>query len=393
LPQNVLAEKMDFDYVPRGPLSTRLRPDPKAIAEATAQLITAKCPGILVGIGVAQSAALAEAVALAELIGAPVYDPWMSEVNFPTNHSHYLGDLNLAAAQIRDILKSFDVLVVIGVQLFSQPIYFSEPLLGRQTKVIQIDNDSWEVGKNFPIAAGIEGDIKASLAELCESLGKALSTEGRDQARQRSEGIAREKQKGKEAFLEKARQERDRVPIAVSRLMQELRDSLQPGTRIVDDCWSCSPVLRRSIAFTDVKSYQRIRDGSIGWGMPGALGVKLASPGRPVVAVVGDGSAMWSIQSLWTAAHDQIPVTYVVCANASYCQVKVMKGFLMGEQAKGRYLGVDLDNPRIDLASMARAMGVYGQKVEHPGQLREALSSALESGKPALVEVIIERIL
>ena len=393
LPQNVLAEKMDFDYVPRGPLSTRLRPDPKAIAEATAQLITAKRPGILVGIGVAQSAALAEAVALAELIGAPVYDPWMSEVNFPTNHSHYLGDLNLAAAQIRDILKSFDVLVVIGVQLFSQPIYFSEPLLGRQTKVIQIDNDSWEVGKNFPIAAGIEGDIKASLAELCESLGKALSTEGRDQARQRSEGIAREKQKGKEAFLEKARQERDRVPIAVSRLMQELRDSLQPGTRIVDDCWSCSPVLRRSIAFTDVKSYQRIRDGSIGWGMPGALGVKLASPGRPVVAVVGDGSAMWSIQSLWTAAHDQIPVTYVVCANASYCQVKVMKGFLMGEQAKGRYLGVDLDNPRIDLASMARAMGVYGQKVEHPGQLREALSSALESGKPALVEVIIERIL
>ena len=393
LPQNVLAEKMDFDYVPRGPLSTRLRPDPKAIAEATAQLITAKRPGILVGIGVAQSAALAEAVALAELIGAPVYDPWMSEVNFPTNHSHYLGDLNLAAAQIRDILKSFDVLVVIGVQLFSQPIYFSEPLLGRQTKVIQIDNDSWEVGKNFPIAAGIEGDIKASLAELCESLGKALSAEGRDQARQRSEGIAREKQKGKEAFLEKARQERDRVPIAVSRLMQELRDSLQPGTRIVDDCWSCSPVLRRSIAFTDVKSYQRIRDGSIGWGMPGALGVKLASPGRPVVAVVGDGSAMWSIQSLWTAAHDQIPVTYVVCANASYCQVKVMKGFLMGEQAKGRYLGVDLDNPRIDLASMARAMGVYGQKVEHPGQLREALSSALESGKPALVEVIIERIL
>jgi benzoylformate decarboxylase len=127
--------------------------------------------------------------------------------------------------------------------------------------------------------------------------------------------------------------------------------------------------------------------------MPGALGVKLASPDRPVVAVVGDGSAMWSIQSLWTAARYQIPVTYVVCANASYCQVKVMKNFLMGEQAKGRYLGMDLDNPRIDLAGMAQAMGVYSQKVEDPGQLRGALRSALESGKPALVEVIIERIL
>jgi benzoylformate decarboxylase len=393
LPQNVLAQDLDFNYIPRGPLSTRLRPDPKAIAEATAQLLTAKHPAILVGIGVAQSEALAEAVALAELIGAPVYDPWMSEVNFPTSHLHYLGDLNLAAAQTRDILNSFDVLVVIGAQLFSQPIYFSDPLLGTRTKVIQIDNDSWEVGKNFPIAAGIEGDIRASLAELNDSLRKALSAEFREGARDRSQGIAREKQKGREVFLEKARQERDRVPIGVSRLMQEIRDSLQPGTRIVDDCWSCSPILRRSIDFTEAKSYQRIRDGSIGWGMPGALGVKLASPDRPVVAVVGDGSAMWSIQALWTAAHYHIPVTYVVCANASYCQVKVMKNFLMGGQAKGRYLGMDLENPRIDFASMAQTMGVYGQKVEHPEQLRGALRSALESGEPALLEVIIERIL
>jgi benzoylformate decarboxylase len=393
LPQNVLAQEVDFNYIPRGPLSTRLRPDPKALMEAAAQLLSAKRPAILVGIGVAQSDALAEAVALSELIGAPVFDPWMSEVNFPTSHPHYLGDLNLASAQTRDILKSFDVLAVIGVQLFSQPIYFTEPLLGTLTQVIQIDNDSWEVGKNFPVAAGMEGDIKASLAELCDSLRRTLSAEGREGARQRSEGIARERQKGSEAFLEKARQERERIPISVTRLMQELRESLQPGTRIVDDCWSCSPVLRRSIDFTEAKSYQRIRDGSIGWGMPGALGVKLASPDRPVVAVVGDGSAMWSIQSLWTAARYQIPVTYVVCANASYCQVKVMKNFLMGEQAKSRYLGMDLDNPRIDLAGMAQAMGVYSQKVEDPGQLRGALRSALESGKPALVEVIIERIL
>ena len=152
--------------------------------------------------------------------------------------------------------------------------------------------------------------------------------------------------------------------------MQELRESLQPGTRIVDDCWSCSPVLRRSIDFTEAKSYQRIRDGSIGWGMPGGLGVKLASPDRPVVAVVGDGSAMWSFQSLWTAARYQIPVTYVVCANASYCQVKVMKNFLMGEQAKGRYLGMDLDNPRIDFAIWPRRWAFTARRWKHPEQLR-----------------------
>ena len=393
LPQNVLDQEFDFNYVPRGPSFTRVRPDPQAIQKAIGLLMTARSPAIIVQSGVAQSDAQAEAVALAELIGAPVYDPWMPDVNFPVFHPHYLGDLNLASPQGREILKSVDVLVAIGIPLFSQPLYFPEPFLSAQTQLIQIDNDPWEIGKNFPVAAGIEGDIKASLAELNDTLSKNMSARAREAAKARGREIAKEKQRITESFLEKARNERDHVPVAVSRLMQELRDVLPPGARVVDDCWSSSSTLRRSIDFKEPKSFQRTSGGSIGWGMPGALGVKLASPDRPVVAVVGDGSAMWSIQSLWTAARYQIPVTYVVCANASYCQVKVMKTFMMGERAKGRYLGMDLDNPRIDFASMAQAMGVHGQKVEEPGQLREALRSAFESGKPALVEVIVERIL
>ena len=393
LPQNVLDQEFDFNYVPRGPSFTRVRPDPQAIQKAIGLLMTARSPAIIVQSGVAQSDAQAEAVALAEVIGAPVYDPWMPDVNFPVFHPHYLGDLNLASPQGREILKSVDVLVAIGIPLFSQPLYFPEPFLSTQTQLIQIDNDPWEIGKNFPVAAGIEGDIKASLAELNDTLLKNMSARAREAAKARGREIAKEKQRITESFLEKARNERDHVPVAVSRLMQELRDVLPPGARVVDDCWSSSSTLRRSIDFKEPKSFQRTSGGSIGWGMPGALGVKLASPDRPVVAVVGDGSAMWSIQSLWTAARYQIPVTYVVCANASYCQVKVMKTFLMGERAKGRYLGMDLDNPRIDFASMAQAMGVHGQKVEEPGHLREALKSAFESGKPALVEVIVERIL
>jgi len=126
--------------------------------------------------------------------------------------------------------------------------------------------------------------------------------------------------------------------------------------------------------------------------MSGSLGVKLAAPERPVVAVVGDGSAMWSIQSLWTAAHYDIPVTYVICANESYAQVKIMKNLLMGEKAKGRYLGMDLDEPRINFCQLSQAMGVHGQKVERPDELGGALKAAIESGKPALVEVYIEKV-
>jgi benzoylformate decarboxylase len=393
LPQDVLDQNIDFEYSPRGPSLTRLRPDREAISRAVKLLLTARTPAIIVESGIAKSGALAEAVELAELMGAPVYDPWMADVNFPVSHPQYLGDLNLTTPQTREMLKAVDVLVAVGVPLFRQPLYFSKPLLSTNTKIVQIHDDPWEIGKNFPIAAGIEGDIKMSLAELNDALRKGMPAQAREAAENRAQRIAREKQKTTEAFVEKARQERDHVPIAPSRLMQELRDSLKPGAVIVDDCWSCSSILRRMIDFREPQSFQRTRGGSIGWGMPGSLGVKLAFPDRPVVAVVGDGSAMWSIQSLWTAAHYDIPVTYLICANASYCQVKLMKTLLMGEKAKGRYLGMDLDEPRIDFCQLAQAMGVHGQKVKRPEQLREVLDSVLDLGKPAVVEVLIEGVL
>jgi len=392
LPQDVLDQRIDFEYIRRGRSSTRLRPDQEVIRKSAEILAKSKSPVVIVDNGVAKSEALTETVELAELIGAPVYDPWMSDVNFPVSHPQYLGDLNLTAPQTREMLKSADVLVAIGVPVFGQPLYFSEPLLTRNTQIIQIHNNPWEIGKNFPVAAGIEGDIKASLTELNDALKERISTQAREAAKTRVQEITKEKERITEAFLVKARGEKDRVPIAVSRLMQELSDSLEPGTLVVDDCWSCSSTLRRSIDFKEPKTFQRTRGGSIGWGMPGALGVKLASPGRPVVAVIGDGSAMWSNQSLWTAAHYNIPVTYVICANASYSQVKLMKTLMMGEQAKGRYLGMDLVEPRIDFVQLAQGMGVRGQKVEKPDGLREALRSALASDKPALVEVCIESI-
>jgi benzoylformate decarboxylase len=390
LPQDVLDQNMDFEYIPHGEPFTRLRPDREAIGRAVELLLTARTPAIIVESGVAKSDALAEAVEVAELVGAPVYDPWMADVNFPGSHPQYLGDLDLARPQTREMLQAVDVLIAIGVPLFRQPLYFSKPLLTANTKVIQIHDDPWEIGKNFPVAAGIEGDIKISLAELNDALRKSMPAQAREAAESRAQQIAKEKQKVTEAFLEKARQERDHVPIAPSRLMQELRDSLKPGTVIVDDCWSCSPILRRSIDFKEPRSFQRTRGGSIGWGMPGSLGVKLACPERPVIGVIGDGSSMWSIQSLWTAAHYDIPVTYLICANASYRQVKLMKTLLMGEKAKGRYLGMDLDEPRIDFCQLAEAMGVHGRRVERPEQLREVLDSVLGLGKPAVVEVLIQ---
>jgi benzoylformate decarboxylase len=163
------------------------------------------------------------------------------------------------------------------------------------------------------------------------------------------------------------------------------------GTKIVDDCWSYSAILRRILDLTEAGSYMRARGGgSIGWGLPGSLGVKLAAPENPVICVSGDGSALWSIQSLWTAAHYQIPVTFVICANSIYRQVRVMKSRIMGDQVKGRDLGTDISAPRTDFVGIARSFGIQGARVEKPDEIGRALKAAIGSNRPYLVEVGVE---
>jgi benzoylformate decarboxylase len=391
LPQNILGSSLDFEYVKNAPALTQIRPDPRSIETAVDLLSLAQHPAIIVEDGVAKDEALAEVVKLAEMTGARVYQPWMSDVNFPVNNPQYLGDLDIASRRGREILDKVDVLVVIGALFFSQPFYLPEPLLPPGTKVVQIDNNPWQIGKNFPIASGIEGNIKVAVSELTAALGQKMTDKAVTEARARASAVGEEKKQSEKAFAEKAGRERDNVPIAVTRLMQEIKDNIRPGTRVVDDCWSCSAVLRRTLGFSEPKSYQRARGGgSIGWGLPGALGVKLASPDRPVVCVSGDGSAMWSIQSLWTAARYNLPVTFIICTNACYRQVRIMKNLLMGGKARGRYLGTDLGQPRNDFAKIAEGMGLTAQRVEKPEQLSTALKQALGSDKPNLVEVSVD---
>ena len=173
--------------------------------------------------------------------------------------------------------------------------------------------------------------------------------------------------------------------------MAEIRDAIAPGTRIVDDCWSYSAILRRTIPFEEPRSYQRARGGgSIGGGLPTALGAKLASPDRPVVCISGDGSAMWSIQSLWNAAHYDIPVTFIILSNGAYRQVRMMKIKILGEGVKGRNLGTVLSPPDIDFCKIAEGMGIAARKVSDPGGLKAALEEALGSGIPNLVDVTVD---
>jgi benzoylformate decarboxylase len=327
----------------------------------------------------------------------------MADVDFPTNHPQYMGFYDTknrngffatdkGPAALREMLLSTDVLVVVGSPLFAQPGHPENPLITKSTKIIQIDDNPWQIAKNYPIAAGLVGSIKISLAELNRALKGKMTAQASQAAKARAASVAKQREEISKFYSDKAVKEKENVPIAFSRLTHELKNSLQPNAILVFEAPSYRTDFRFLMDFSEPLSFIGGRGGaSIGFGMPCALGVKLAAPNRPVVALVGDGSAMWSNQSLWIAAHYNIPVTYVICANAGYrAGRKEGPDGLMQKGTGGNQI-TDFEAPRIDFCQLAQSMGVSAQKVERPDKLRDVLTSAFNLGKPNLVEVYVEK--
>ena len=392
IPQNVLEQQFDFRYKPNTKVYSQLRPDKAGLDLALEIIQEAKRPILLVESGITRCEALDEVVRFAEFTGSSVYQAWMSDVNFPVTHPQYLGDLDPTSPQAKDVLKDKDLLIGIGCSLFGQGFFNPEPTLSPNMKIIQIDENPWEIGKNFPVDCGLQGDIKVVLAELNELIEKRVPSRVHEKAKNRAKEIAQRKSKLNDQLKIQIENEKDNVPISISRLMVEIKEAMTPNTVIVDECWSSSGMLRQVLDLTKPKTFFRSRKGgSIGWGLPGALGVKLGLPDKKVVAVIGDGGAAWSIQGLWTAARYCIPVTFVIMNNATYRQVKIVRRLVLGDYPLNeKHEGMELDKPVVNFSMLAQSMGVKGETVKHPEDLNRSLKAAIHSGEPRLVEVFVE---
>ena len=186
----------------------------------------------------------------------------------------------------------------------------------------------------------------------------------------------------------------DAAPMSAERMMTEVAASLPPDVLVADDAVTSRDALYGAMDFTEPGSVLGARGGALGWGVGGTMGMKLANPDRPVVGVLGDGSAMMTAQGFWTAAVRNIPVVYIICNNRAYRVLKVnMNAYkshvLREESPSSRYIGMDFPLP-LDMASMAEAMGVFGQKIEDPSEIGPAVRHALDLGKPAVLDISID---
>jgi benzoylformate decarboxylase len=393
LPMDVLSAEGEVDLASPTVVDPRIRPSHAAIEAAAEMLSKAKHPIIIAGDAVASGDAHSELARVAELIGAPVYqETFPGACNFPSSHPLSLGPLLRDQKATRAALQGADILFSVGADLLTMSLPSDVDPMPPGLKIIHLDPNPWEIGKNYPAQIAMFGDPKETLPEMERALDERLNPDHRKEAQLRQAGIREAREKTILQLRQKAREERDRVPMTPLVLTEVISDNLPRNAVLVDESITSGRALKDLLKSEDPKSYYGIRGGGIGWGLPAALGVKLALADRPVVALIGDGSAMYSFQGLWTAAHYGLGVVFVICNNSGYRILKERTYALRGFSAKtDSYVAMDLEQPSIDFVGLAQSLGVPGKHVEKAEEVKQALTRALAQEGPILIDVALDR--
>jgi benzoylformate decarboxylase len=394
LPSNIMDQQADLRLPDPGAAYRRNRPDAAGVAAAAALLARAQHPVIICGDGVAAAQAQAELVQVAEQLGAQVWSTVIvGALNFPNTHPQYRGGLPGEHAAIRRALGQADVVLAVGAELFDEVFYSAEMPLPEGCALIQVDNSAWTIGKNLTPMISLLADPKLALQELSEVVVPSLSEAARQQVAQRRAAMAAQQQQERQHQERRAREHWDSIPIAPARLMAALRDCLPADTVLYNEAITATGDVLRTLPLARPGSLFGNHGGGIGQGLPGALGVKLAHPDQPVVALVGDGSSMYSVQSFWTAAHHHIPVVYIILSNRTYRILKInMNRYrrTLNIPPGRSYTHLDLTHPVLDFVEIAHGMGVAGRRITQPDEIQPAVAEALALGAPYVLEVVTE---
>ena len=379
------AVKEEIPHALTRSLGKRVRPDREELRQAAEYLVRAKSPILLAGLQAWQAGAVPLLIELADVLAIRLYDDSRYPSCLPTTHPFHLGTYNKSAGERADLL------IVVGQSLFIERQIRDLALIPPGLAVIHIDADPRVIAKNHPVAAGLYGDPRACVEELLSAVrqlgGESLGPRARERARE----IEAEKARREDAKRKEMAEHWDRTPISTTRLVYELRQVLPPDAVVVDEVSGSHGFLRRFFDFPEPGLHYLQTAGCLGWGLPAALGVKLASPEREVVAFVGDGSFLYYPQALWTACRYRIPVVAVICNNRSYLNDKIFLKLRGGPTAQqNRYETVDITEPNVDIVRCAQAVGAAGESVERPDALVPALKRALAEKRPAVVDVRID---
>ncbi|MEQ8661283.1 MAG: thiamine pyrophosphate-binding protein [Gammaproteobacteria bacterium] len=393
LPIDVMEQETAVAATTAGVLHDRPTPDAAAIDKLARLLAASSNPGIVAGDDVAADGAGAALAALAERLGAGVYvESLRARQPLPFDHANFCGRLPYAGGDIARLLAPHDVVVLIGGRFFEEVWFDDTPWLAPETLVVQIEAAPQRLAHNLSLDLGVVGAATPVLAALAPALDAVWSdaTAARAAARQ---GELTARRAGEQQALDRQLAERaDASPLSALQACATVARNLPPRAILVDESITAYGDVMRAFALGHSDDYFAGRGGGIGQGLAGALGVAVACPDRPVVALSGDGSAMYSIQALWSAAHHGLDIVFVILSNREY---RVLKHNLDTYRARfgivtdKPYPHMNLTEPVLGFVEMAHAMGLPARQVSSAADLAAALDEAGRADGPWLIDVLI----
>jgi thiamine pyrophosphate-dependent acetolactate synthase large subunit-like protein len=352
--------------------------DPGQLDEVLALISRAERPVFLVGRGVISESATAAMSQLAERTGIPVAALQYSPDAFPSSHPLALGPLGRNGfASANKAVPQADVVVAIGAHLDVFSTMFKYGILKEDAKLVHHTAAPGLIGIVFPVTLGVTGSTRSFIEGLSQRVEKSqLRKPWLDVAKARAECDA--------AQAADLRMEAE--PIQSQYVAHAIRKMLPKDGILVVDAGNGGKHVRTYFRSYEPGTFMCIDDwASVGGSLPIALGAKLARPDRPVLCASGDMGAMCNIGELETAVRENIPVVYVVFNDQGLGNERAFQN----EHYGGRFYAVDYKNP--DFGALARVFGAHGEQVTRPGDLEGALARAFASGKPAVVDVMIDQ--
>jgi benzoylformate decarboxylase len=352
-------------HVIRRSAAGRAAADPEAVEALGERLAAARSPALVAGPDIDACGAWDAAVALAERQRLPAFAtpaPGGGRIGFPEGHPNFQGILPPAIGPLAEALEGHDLVLVAGGSVFPYYPHIPGPLLAEGTSLVAITSDPDEAAR-APVGDAIVADVKLALEALLAALP--------------------ESDRQPPPPLPQPEPPPATDPVSAATVFDALAGALPDEGVVVLESPSNTLALRNRMRISRPGSYFFAAGGGLGFGLAAAVGVQLAQPQRPVVCVVGEGSAQYAITALWSAVAQEVPVTFLVLRNEEYA---ILKWFAEVEGVKG---APGLDLPALDSAAIATGYGVASRRVDDPDELREALAQAFSSRRPELLEVAI----
>jgi benzoylformate decarboxylase len=388
LPGDILNARAELDLGISVRIDDRVRPSDAAVDAIAAMLLSAKRPAIIAGQEIAIHGAFAQAGELASLLGAAVFqEPIPYAASFSTVHPQFVGMLTRNQSQVRATLEPYDMVLCLGADLLRMSVYSPVEPLPEHMQVVHLSERPWELGKSYRTDLAVAANVRETLDALLPVLRSKADAGYRSAADERCAKVAADNWQVKRAqgaaqtlLCESA------SPMDPAALMLRIADNLPADAIVVEEALTSSVKLPQFMHQRDESSLFGLASGGLGFAIPGAVGISMAKPGRPVVAIVGDGSAMYGIQGLWTAAHFRLPITYVITNNRSY---RIIKERLVAMQGSDRFVGMDMRDPAIDFCKLAESFGLATARVTSLADVGAALKAAIASGRPNLIDISV----